>query len=120
ERWLGHVPFSGHRHARDVTACSLEHPRALRWKELNAWLSRIRVQHGERLLRLKGVVELEGEPLPVALHGVHHVFHPPRPLAHLKDAGLKGARVVVIAPRADAEAIASSWNRFIEEPFVVR
>jgi G3E family GTPase len=27
--------------------------------------------------RVKGILHLQDEALPVAIHGVHHVFHPP-------------------------------------------
>lgn len=42
------------------------------------WLGGLVAEHGERLLRVKGVVAVEGHSRPVAVHGVQHVFHPPR------------------------------------------
>lgn len=32
---------------------------------------------GEKLLRLKGIVNVAGEARPVVIHGVHHRLHPP-------------------------------------------
>ncbi|MGK3796905.1 GTP-binding protein, partial [Enterococcus faecium] len=32
---------------------------------------------GPDLLRLKGIVNLEGHDRPVVIHGVQHIFHPP-------------------------------------------
>ena len=32
---------------------------------------------GDGVLRLKGLVWLQGETRPVVLQGVHHVLHPP-------------------------------------------
>jgi G3E family GTPase len=37
--------------------------------------------HGESLLRVKGIVRVQGEGRPLAVHGVQHVFHPPTRLA---------------------------------------
>ena len=36
--------------------------------------------HGERLLRVKGLLAVAGEAGPVAVDGVQHLFHRPRPL----------------------------------------
>ena len=41
---------------------------------------------GENLLRVKGILNLVGQDRPVAIHGVHHVFHPPVALPALPDA----------------------------------
>jgi len=105
----------GHAHTPNVVCCSLTHPTPLPWRELNRWLTAFRIRHGERLLRVKGVVELEGEAAPVALHGVHHVFHPPLPLPHLRGKGITGARLVVIARDLSEAEIRTSWQGFIDE-----
>jgi G3E family GTPase len=110
-----HDHHSTHAHSSGVACCSLEYPSALRWRELNRWLTAFRIKYGERLLRIKGIVELEGESSPVALHGVHHVFHPPLPLPHLRDKGLSGARLVVIARNIPINEIQNSWRSFVNE-----
>ena len=102
-----------HAHTRNVAGCSLSFPGTLRWRELNGWLTALRIRHGDRLLRVKGIVELEGEPAPMALHGVHHVFHPPLPLPHLSGKGLHGARLVVITRDLGDQEIAASWQAFV-------
>ncbi len=104
-----------HTHTQGVVCCSLSFPAALPWRDLNRWLTAFRIRHGERLLRVKGIVELEGEDAPVALHGVHHVFHPPQPLPHLRGKGLRGARLVVIALDLGEDEIRASWRAFVDE-----
>jgi G3E family GTPase len=111
----GHDHHNSHVHTSGVVCCSLEYPSALRWRELNGWLTAFRIKYGERLLRMKGIVELEGELSPVALHGVHHVFHPPLPLPHLRGKGLSGARLVVIARNIPINEIQNSWNAFLNK-----
>ncbi len=36
--------------------------------------------HGDKLLRVKGIVAIAGEDLPFVIHGVQHVFYPPTTL----------------------------------------
>ena len=67
------------------------------------------------LLRAKAVVELIAEPLPVVLHGVHHVFHPPVTLAQWPDAG-RGSKLVFIFRDAPLDAIRESFERFVVAP----
>jgi len=117
DRWVAlehsHDHHAAHAHTRNVASCSLGYPGALRWRELNNWLTALRIRHGDRLLRVKGIVELEGEPAPMALHGVHHVFHPPLALPHLAGKGLRGARLVVITRDLGEEEVVSSWQAFV-------
>lgn len=102
----------GARHIQGVLAISLTWEAPLDWKRLNRWLINLRVKHGERLLRMKGIAEIEGEKVPAALHGVHHVFHPPQALPHL--AGWKGTRLVLILRETDAAAVEASWDAFVK------
>ncbi|OFZ99256.1 MAG: hypothetical protein A3H35_02030 [Betaproteobacteria bacterium RIFCSPLOWO2_02_FULL_62_17] len=111
----GDAQASEHAHTKGVVCCSLSFPLSLPWRELNRWLTAFRIKHGERLLRVKGIVELEGEASPAALHGVHHVFHPPLFLPHLRGIGLHGARLVVIARDLSEDEISASWRAFIDE-----
>ena len=61
----------------DVQSFVLEARTPLDWPCLQQWLASLRAAHGERLLRLKGVVSVAGEAAPLVLHGVQHLFHPP-------------------------------------------
>jgi G3E family GTPase len=47
---------------------------------LLAWLETLVATHGERLLRIKGILHLQGQDRPVAVHAVRHLLHPPVPL----------------------------------------
>lgn len=33
--------------------------------------------HGDKLLRLKGIVHAEDQPAPIAVHAVQHTLYPP-------------------------------------------
>ena len=44
---------------------------------LEMFLELLRTTHGDKLLRLKGIVKLAEMPdTPVVVHGVQHIFHP--------------------------------------------
>ncbi|MEZ5752777.1 MAG: GTP-binding protein [Paracoccaceae bacterium] len=59
------------------------------------WLENLVNAASEDILRLKGVVHVEGMKHPFALHGVQHIFHPPVSLTHWPE-GDKTSRIVVI------------------------
>jgi G3E family GTPase len=64
-------------HHHDINAFCLTCDRPLAWETLATWLGRLRHSAGDHLLRVKGILNLAGESAPVAIHGVHHIFHPP-------------------------------------------
>jgi len=59
------------------------------------WLESLMNTAATEILRLKGVVHVEGMTHPFALHGVQHIFHPPVPLSHWP-ADDSVSRIVVI------------------------
>ncbi|WP_127108863.1 CobW family GTP-binding protein [Pararhodobacter zhoushanensis] len=59
------------------------------------WLESLMNSAAADILRLKGVVHVEGMKHPFALHGVQHIFHPPVPLSHWPEDD-KTTRIVVI------------------------
>jgi G3E family GTPase len=60
------------------------------------------------------VVALADEPLPVVLHGVHHVFHPPVVLPRWPDES-RGSKLVFIFRDAPLDEIRASFERFVLE-----
>jgi G3E family GTPase len=75
------APDLEHRHASDIVSVSLREPGALDGKKLNAWLGGLLKSRGQDLFRMKGIVEVEGEPRRVVFQGVHMMFdgRPDRP-----------------------------------------
>jgi G3E family GTPase len=84
-----------HSHAGDIRSCCLISDQPLAWDNISSWLARLRKGAGEDLLRVKGILNLTGEDTPVAIHGVHHVFHPPVQLEAWPDADRR-SRIVFI------------------------
>jgi G3E family GTPase len=69
-----HLPF---RHGEQIGSVVLRYDRPIVWASLRHWLQSVLSLRGDAVLRLKGVVWLQGETRPIVLQGVHHVLHPP-------------------------------------------
>jgi len=44
---------------------------------LQEWLDLLMYFLGSNILRIKGILNVEGNPFPLVVHGVQHIFHPP-------------------------------------------
>jgi G3E family GTPase len=62
---------------RGVKAFSIIVDEPLDWTAFGIWLTMLLNRHGERILRVKGILALAGEERPVAVHGVQHLVHAP-------------------------------------------
>lgn len=60
------------------------------------WLDTLILLRGPDILRVKGIVHLEGIETPFVFHGVQHLFDPPVPL-HDWPGGDRTSRIVIIA-----------------------
>jgi len=49
----------------------------LAWNVWVGWLEALVASRGGDLLRMKGILNVDGLDRPVAVHGVQHLFHPP-------------------------------------------
>ncbi len=85
-----------HDHHHDINAFCLSSDQPLSWEALSQWLGRLRHGAGDDLLRVKGILNLIGESAPVAIHGVHHVFHPPVLLDAWPDADRRSRLVFIV------------------------
>ena len=81
----------------------------LDWMAVSNWLAYLRSARGEDLLRVKGILNLRGEPTPVVIHGVHHVFHPPVALREWPDADRR-SRIVFITRGIAREEVLALWQ----------
>jgi G3E family GTPase len=98
----------GHGHA-EINSLALQAETPLDWLRVQSWLARLRAVHGPQLLRIKGVLDLQGEEQPVAIHGIHHVFHPPVRLRHWP-AGLRRSQLVLIVRALDVEMLRQGFH----------
>ena len=85
----------------------------LEWDVLSSWLGAVAFHHGDKLLRLKAIVHVRGEPLPVVMHGVQRWLNEPESLPDWPDAD-RSSRFVFITrdlPRSVLEAALAAAQR---------
>ncbi len=96
-------------HAARIAAVSLFAEGKLRWRAFDDWLRGIRLGHAEQLLRVKGMLAVDGVDGPVVVQGVHHVLHAPVALDRWPGSDRR-SRLVLIADEATRGAIQASWT----------
>ncbi len=85
---------------------------ALDWTMFGIWLTMLLNRHGRDVLRVKGMLNIEGSQTPVAVHGVQHLVHPPVHLAAWPDADRR-SHLVFIVDGLEREAIERSLETFM-------
>jgi G3E family GTPase len=80
----------------------------LRWPAFDNWLRRIRINYADQLLRVKGMLDIDGADGPVVVQGVHHVLNAPVELDEWPD-GARKSRLVLITDRATIATVRESW-----------
>jgi G3E family GTPase len=95
-------------HAGRYATVSLVADRPLDWRAFDAWLRRIRIGHAEQLLRVKGMLDIDGVDGPVVVQGVHHVLNAPVELDAWPDAA-RMSRLVLIADHTTANVARLTW-----------
>jgi G3E family GTPase len=84
------------RHDERVRTLSLRHDRPLAFEAVAMFLDLLVSQNGDRLLRLKGIIETVDRPAtPLVVHAVQSLLHPPAWLPAWPDEQ-RGARLVLI------------------------
>lgn len=107
----------GHHHHHDRIVSSTVTGRAmLSWNHVRRAVADLVEAHGDRLLRVKGLLAVEGQDGPVAIDGVQHLFHRPRPLETWPD-GVGSPFLVGIAEGTTPEEL-DGWLRAVLEPAV--
>ncbi|MDB5396161.1 MAG: ATP-binding protein [Rhodospirillales bacterium] len=113
--WLNDEAFDGHKHHHhghtNINRHD-DHIRALCFtldtpispKTLDHWLDTLAALKGPDLLRVKGLLNIEGLSGPMVIQGVQHVIYPPIPL-DAWPSGDRRTRIVFIARDMDQRAL---------------
>jgi len=96
-------PKTPHGFITTFTTCFAE---PVRMGPLGLWMTLMTQMHGGALLRVKGLVDVQGEDAPVVIDCVQHVIHPARQLPAWPDDDRR-TRIVFIARGLAAGTIAS-------------
>ncbi len=97
-----------HAHTQALTTFTLTRDEAVSWDRFSAWVQNLLAEHGERILRLKGLLHVEGQP-PVVIHGVQHVFYPAAVLERWPE-GKARTTLVFITQGIDGDEIGRAFQ----------
>ncbi|MDR6631320.1 G3E family GTPase [Phyllobacterium sp. 1468] len=104
------------RHDTNIRSFSLKHDAPISLHSFDMFLDLLRSTHGEKLLRVKGIVQLEDNPeRPLVIHGVQQIFHPPARLAAWPD-GVRETRLVLIVKDLPESYVSQLFNAFLDRP----
>ncbi len=85
-----------HEHTADVRSFAVIFDLPLDWTAFGVWVSMLLHRHGADILRLKGLLNVEGVPTPVLVNGVQHIVHPPSHLETWPDADRRSRLVFIV------------------------
>ena len=109
-----HHHHDPNRHDARIQAFGLTFTEPLPWEGLATWLEMLAITRGASILRMKGILNLEGEDRPVVLHGVQHVFHTPERLAEWPAGHDRQSRLVFILRDLDRAVVEEGLAAFLQ------
>lgn len=113
ERWMGAEPHDEHghvhRHESDIRTFSLRYDQPFTWATFTQCMDVLTAMRGPDLLRVKGLVNVEGRQGPLVVQSVQHVFHPPIELAAWPSAD-RSTRLVFITRGIEREAVTGLFD----------
>jgi G3E family GTPase len=115
-RWQLFKPVDAQLHGQ-AQVCCLTFDTPLDWTAFGVWLSMLLRCHGERILRVKGILEVINSHQPIVIHGVQHCLHAPLHLAAWP-AGPRSSRLVFIVRGLDIGLLRRSFTTFVGLPTV--
>ena len=105
------APAAVHAISGRVASRCLVFDRPLNWQMFGIWLTMLVHRHGDRVLRLKGLLNVGAARGPLLVEGVQHVIHVPRHLREWPDADRR-SRIVFIARHLDLAQVEASLEAF--------
>ncbi|MDR3254470.1 MAG: GTP-binding protein [Synergistaceae bacterium] len=98
-------------HTSGVRNIAIQFDEPLDWLAFGIWLSMLLHKHGEKMLRVKGIVDV-GEKGPIAINGVQHIIHPPTHLDDWRGYETRNSQIVFIMRDIEPERIMDSLMAF--------
>ena len=97
------------RHSKDIGSFCLTFEQPLHWEHVAAWLDALVLAHAEDLLRVKGILDIHGQPQPIVVQAVQRLFHPPARLAAWPP-GERRSRIVFITRGLTREFVSAVFD----------
>ena len=105
------APVHDHLHGIETFSLTCEQP--VEWRAFTNWLTTLKTSYADQLLRVKGVVHVANEEEPIAINGVHHVFHPPMRLPQA-DSSDRQSKIVFITRGLPRDIVETGWRRVVQ------
>lgn len=105
------VTATGEAHSATFRSFVISLDQSIDWTAFGIWLTMLLNRHGERVLRVKGILNIAGEDRPVAIHGVQHLVHTP---VHMSGwpSDDRRSHIVFIVDGLDATLLKRSFEAF--------
>ena len=102
------------RHDASIESLSVQYDEPVDWHQLIDVIEMLQAMRGNHLLRIKGIINVKGDPRPRALHAVQHTLYPPISLAVWPDDD-HSTRLVFIVKDLDTQFIHDSLDQFLAQ-----
>jgi G3E family GTPase len=94
-----------------IESCCIRIDEPLDWQVFTLWFTMLLNRHGDKILRVKGLLSIAGSERPAVLHAVQHLVHPVLHLDTWPDA-IRATQLVFITEALAGEQIEASYRRF--------
>jgi G3E family GTPase len=109
-----HCDHPEHQHLHGIRSFCLTFAEPLDGRELSNAMQLLAQLYGERLLRVKGILNVKDQAKPFVVHGVQHIFYPPETLS-----GWPGddhrSRLVFITKDLPEDSVRKHFRPFVGE-----
>jgi G3E family GTPase len=125
--WSSDPPSLAHRRAlpslavpapQNIVSFCMQIDEPIDWQVFTIWFTMLLNRHGDRILRVKGLMSIAGCAQPAVLHAVQHLVHPVLHLDAWPDAQ-RSSKLVFITEGLPHDNVEASYARFrqrLEEP----
>ena len=109
-----HCHHPAHQHLHGIRSFCLTFAEPLDGRELSNAMQLLGQLYGERLLRVKGILNVKDQAKPFVVHGVQHIFYPPDTLARWPSEDRR-SRLVFITRDLPEESLRKHFRPFVGE-----
>jgi G3E family GTPase len=102
---------NGNSHGTHIRSFVVTVEEPIDWTAFGVWLTMLLNRHGDKVLRVKGILNLAGEAAPVAIHGVQHLVHNPVHMTGWPDEDRR-SHIVFIVDGIDPDLVRRSLAAF--------
>ncbi|HQT77766.1 MAG: GTP-binding protein [Rhodospirillales bacterium 20-64-7] len=107
-----HHHHDPNRHDARIGAFCVTLDQPLDWPALSMSLGMLLASHGDRILRIKGILNISGQDKPLAIHAAGHLLHPPVRLSSWPADDAQASRIVFITSDLPRNVVEASLMAF--------